>query len=365
MMCTNNLFRSVAKFKKHKPYHIIRKAFTTNNHEYTDCPYRSFAKEHSDIARELLKVPPHYPTHNNSTTLMQSKAEKLEDYLIWRKWDIEGILNRHELDIENINSVAVGLLSHPLTFPLTLGRYISEIVSHDSTDYEQKKDIRICCVGARAEATLPDDYWREFLIAASTVAESSITIDFIGPDIPSNLNSSKTIFLLDNNNDNEDGHIQQYNKSNKLTMNYHKSFLHDVILKLLKSLHEQHKDTLQPSERTEKIRNIWDGYVLFNPGIGHPNLQEGWIPTLKFLIETRKPIVFTAHSTIDADRDKKVLEKMLTNDNVNNSDRIVEYKPNPYASRMKFVDPFPTSPNADDASVHLVRPNDQIFLLRR
>jgi len=195
-MCTNNLFRLVAKLKKHKPYHIIRKAFTTNNHEYTDCPYRLFAKEYPDVARQLLKVPPHYPTHNNSTTLMQSKDEKLEDYLIWRGWNIKGILHLHKLDNESTNSAAVGLLSHPLTFPLTLGRYISEIVSNDSTNYEQKKDIRICCVGARAEATLPDDYWREFLIAASSVvSESSITIDFIGPDIPSNLNSSNNISI--------------------------------------------------------------------------------------------------------------------------------------------------------------------------
>ena len=252
MICTNNILRLVAKLRKHKPHHnIIKKASITNNHqEYTDCPYRIFAKEHPDVARELLKVPPHYPTHNKTPIL--SKDEKLEHYLIWRGWDIKGILNRHKLDNESTNSAAVGLLSHPLTFPLTLGRYISEMVTHDSTNYEQKKDIRICCVGARAEATLPDDYWREFLIAASTVAESSITIDFIGPDIPSNLNSSKTIFLLDNNNDNEDGHIQQYNKSNKLTMNYHKSFLHDVILKLLKSLHEQHKDTLQPHQKGQR-----------------------------------------------------------------------------------------------------------------
>jgi len=360
MMCTNYLFRSVKLNRKH----IIRKAFTTNNHqEYTDCPYRVFAKEYPDVARELLKVPPHYrPTHN--TTPILSKDEKLEDYLIWRGWNIKGILHRHELDDENINSAAVGLLSHPLTFPLTLGRYISEIISHDNTNDDvinEQKKIRICCVGARAEATLPDDYWREFLIT-STVVESSITIDFIGPDLPLNLTSSKTVSLNCNND-----HIQHSNNS-KLTMNYHKSFLHDVILKLLKSLrHEQQKDTLQPSERTEKIRNIWDGYVLFNPGIGHPNLQKDWIPTLKFLIETSKPILFTAHSKIDADRDGKVLEKMLMNDDEDgdSNDRIVEYKPNPYASRMKFVDPFPTSPNDYDTSVHLVRPNDQIFLLNK
>lgn len=105
--------------------------------------------------------------------------------------------------------------------------------------------------------------------------------------------------------------------------------------------------------------------MLFNPGIGHPNLQKDWIPTVKFLIETNKPILFTSHSTIDADRDSKVLEKMLMNDNVNNSDRIVKYEPNPYASRMKFVDPFPTFPKADDTSVHLVRPNDQVLLLNK
>jgi len=152
-------------------------------------------------------------------------------------------------------------------------------------------------------------------------------------------------------------------------MNYHISYLHDVILKLLKSLHGHQKNNLQSSsERTKKIRNIWDGYVLFNPGIGHPNLKKDWVPTLKFLIETKKPILFTAHSKIDADRDSKVLEKILINDDEedgDSNDRIVEYKTNPYASRMKFVDPFPTSPNADDTSFHLVRPNDQILLLNK
>ena len=149
MMCTN-LFRLVAKLRKHKPCHDIRRALTTNDHEY-NCPYRSFAKEYPDVARELLKVPAHYPTRTTTPMI----DGKLEDYLIWRGWDIKGILHRYKLDNESKNSAAVGLLSHPLTFPLTLGRYISEIVSHDSTNCEQKKDIMICCVGARAEAT-PD-----------------------------------------------------------------------------------------------------------------------------------------------------------------------------------------------------------------
>ena len=102
-------------------------------------------------------------------------------------------------------------------------------------------------------------------------------------------------------------------------------------------------------------------FVLFNPGCGHPNLKKKWEPTLKFILKTGKPILFTAHSAIDAERDRNVLEKLLVDEAEHTTyGGMVEYKVNPYASRMGFVDPFPSS---DDISVHIVRPNHSIFVL--
>ena len=162
---------------------------------------------------------------------MQQQHENLEDYLQWRGWDVEGTLDEHKLGDDLVNS-AVGLLSHPLTFPLTLGRHVKAFSpSQSNVDGQQseKRHMRLCCVGARSECTLPDDFWREFIVSAmSNLAQNDseeleqpfeFTIDFVGPDVASHL-ESKTISLFDN-----DDHPKQ-----QLTMNYHSSFLHEVVL---------------------------------------------------------------------------------------------------------------------------------------
>eukprot|EP00571_Detonula_confervacea_P005956 CAMPEP_0172332128 /NCGR_PEP_ID=MMETSP1058-20130122/62281_1 /TAXON_ID=83371 /ORGANISM="Detonula confervacea, Strain CCMP 353" /LENGTH=311 /DNA_ID=CAMNT_0013049405 /DNA_START=433 /DNA_END=1368 /DNA_ORIENTATION=- len=304
----------------------------------------------------------------------------LEDYLRWRGWDIEGKL--YEFKGDDLVHSAVGLLSHTLTFPLTLGRHVNAIspsLSQKTGDdgFNRKQHLRLCCVGARAECTLPDDYWREFLVAAMSAnqahdggderSEQSFhcTIDFIGPDVPSHL-KSKTIALIDN--DRCPQQQQQQTKEYELTMNYHTSFLHEVVLKFLKSSYmtnNSNSDDIQSSsDRTDQIRQFWDGFALFNPGLGHPNLAKQWKPTLKFLLGTGKPILFTAHSTIDAERDRLVLEELLVDSADNNSrDGLVEYNVNPYASRMGFVDPF-SSLGSKGTKVHIVTPNHSAFMLQ-
>jgi len=301
-------------------------------------------------------------------SIMQQQHENLEDYLQWRGWGVEGTLDEHKLGDDLVNS-AVGLLSHPLTFPLTLGRHVKAFSpSQSNVDGQQseKRHLRLCCVGARAECTLPDDFWREFIVSAmSNLAQNDseeleqpfqFTIDFVGPDVASHL-ESKTISLFDN-----DEHPKQ-----QLTMNYHTSFLHEVVLKFLKSSHATNESNSDgqaaSSNRTEQIRQFWDGFALFNPGLGHPNLAKQWKPTLKFLVGTGKPILFTAHSALDADRDRAVLEGLLvdSSDGDSRGDG-VEYNINPYASRMGFMDPFHSQ--GDDDNIHIVRPNYSDFLLR-
>ena len=307
-----------------------------------NCPHRGFAKRNPAAAAQVLKIPPYKDliANNSFYKFFGSRDESLERYITWRGWNIDSILREHSLDDSDkmLFDASIGLLSHPLTFQLTLARNWQTLCSSSSSSCS---NVRLCCVGARAECTLPDEYWRELLIATlATDVECNdmrqFTIDFIGPDVPPELNS-KTITL---------GNGVDLSKS-ELMMNFHSSFLHEVVLKLLKS----------QQIGTDQIRNLWDAYVLFNPGLGHPHLTKQWKPTLKFLIRTGKPILFTAHSSIDAERDRLVLEQLLLADH-NNYNQTVEYQSNPYASRMEFVEPF------SKEYVHIVSPNHSFFLLK-
>ena len=327
------------------------------------CRIRSFAKQHPEAARQVLSIPSTITLtksydSNEGNPLLRS-CGTLEQYLQWRGWDIDGILNLHNLggggggDDELLQS-AVGLLSHPLTFPLTLGSNIQTFFHPLANNHSDiHRQLRLCCVGARAECTLPDEYWREFLLAIfyshrranmDLHSEESFhcTIDFIGPDVQRNL-KSRTITLPDDNNQSS---AQPVNDTYRLTMNYYTSFLHEVIL----------------DSRGWGIQKMcWDGYVLFNPGIGHPNLQNQWQSTLQFLLATRKPILFTAHSALDAERDFAVLEKLVSiNDCKNEGRGPILYVENQYASRMCFVDPLSSK---DERAFHIVRPNHCIFLM--
>jgi len=232
--------------------------------------------------------------------------------------------------------------------------------------------LRLCCVGARAECTLPDEYWREFLIAAIMSSAGSLDndkvqtehtpihyqIDFIGPDVPKHL-TSKIISLFDRDVCTQQGQNPNY----ELTMNYHTSFLHEAILTFLQTSHASSSSgNIQSSSnsRTEQIRQFWDGFVLFNPGIGHPFLANQWKHTVKFLLRTGKPVLFTAHSALDAERDRAEFEKVLIDkqDEYQQS-ASVQYEINPYASRLEFEDPLPSS----EGKIHVVRPNHSFFIL--
>ena len=77
-----------------------------------------------------------------------------------------------------------------------------------------------------------------------------------------------------------------------------------------------------------------DAVVLFNPGVGHPNLAEGWVPALEAIRASGRPLLVTGHSEMDSRRDLTALE--------------ARYGPlrfaappcqNPFRSRVVIVDP--------------------------
>ncbi len=357
---------------------------------------RSWSMQNEDFARKVMVVPEppvllskYYSWYNGTD------AATLIDYLKWRRWEFVETTNKND----EAFSMSCVLLSHALTFPLTLGNHVHDFVStrsirnHSNQDRNQEQgqqqgdsiEIRLCCVGPRAEVNLPLDFWREFLISANfntmnNNVEGITTkgkgrkkfvnvdwiIDFIGPDVSAKTMQSRVV-CLQNNDENLDleqnldmVNMSLYNRS--LKMNYHSGFLHQYVFELYKSWkNEDHNHdgnfNLGASTVSESILNYWDGFILFNPGIGHENLKTSWSPTLEFIIKTRKTILTTAHSSLDCQRDLEVWNSIISRNEIEKGNSILNYDLNPFASRMSYRDPFPSK----DGEIHFVNPNHSVL----
>ncbi|KAL3770747.1 hypothetical protein ACHAW5_001464 [Stephanodiscus triporus] len=301
------------------------------------CPVRSFAAAHPEAARRVLSVPaftPPPPIEEDDGGIEFDnpivRGGSLEEYLRWRGWDVGGALDSDLRDNDDAVRSAIGLLSHPLTFPLTLGRHLAGFRGRERE-------------GGRR---------RGGGILRLTIEMS-----------------------LANSDDDIEGR-RGLNSNFRLTMNYHPSFLHEVVLEFRKS---SLGGELEGKGDGRMTTPPWHGYALFNPGFGHPNLKSQWGQTLKFLLRTGKPMLITAHSITDAARDRAILEETLADassegDGDGHSSRgesSPRYAENPYASRMRFVDPFPFIATSGGRAmggtgdVHdVVRPNHSVLFLR-
>ena len=359
-----------------------------------------FARKNADLARRALEVPEIPISYEMNVNIKNGHDNDCnrhgggggndriwtwEKYLRFRKWDPQYI------DDEMTSS----LITHAASFPLTLAAHARGIFDHfisssshnQTSEKRQQLNIRLCCVGSRAEANLPDEYWREFLIASNVFNLDSDsdpdnggtdtsgineevpinwTVDFVGPEISSGMKSRQITLPRP----------ESFNKKmfhTSLTMNYHSDYLHGHVFNLYKSAslnHQKGNNKNNRSTSTEDILNLWDGFVLFNPGCGHPHLKKSWKPSLKFILKTKANILMTCHSELDGERDRIALNKLIKkdrmqeeiddddNDIANSTDDVI-FVDNPFASRMSFEDPFPT--NASMGNTHDVRPNHSIY----
>lgn len=317
-------------------------------------PTLAWAQSNPRLAQECLNAPP--INADGPVLLADNKLHSLETYLEWRKWGFpdEIILNQSKQeDFGDQNENAKALVSHILSAPLTLANNLNDMAEHCITfTSDQRNDdsveLNLCCVGARAEASIPVEYWKEFLILtrASLLSEGGyfggnssfpmnlslgISLDLIGPDIPPKL-SEQTVSIPDR----EDG-----NDSHGMSLSlrdYHRGFFHDIAA----------------MKTAKHDRKPWNAYVFFNPGFGHPNLRNSWESTLQIIVKQQglqsepdnpRMMLLTAHSEKDAARDAAILSNDYGLKNV-------EYHENPFASRVAYEDPFENH--------HYVRPNHYI-----
>lgn len=312
-----------------------------HNNQHQDETLR-WASQHRALAQACLEIPAVSPTMSCPTTA--TTLQSLEDYLTWRSWEIPPSAKTH----------ATSLLSHVLSAPLTAATQLFPTFEKN-TNSVRRKDKPIlrmnwCCIGARAEASLPVEYWREILVLwahhqqrqqpTSTSGRSTTlpprlqaTIDFVGPDI---LRRPPV-------------HLSYQGHGLTLRWLYNGTF------------HEYLQRTVDPSSVAEDMvlvdENTWDAYILFNPGLGHANLRASWEPTLQLLLSASSTvgltgntarIVLTAHSRDDAVRDTHLLTNYLLPE-------APLYRENPFASRIVYQDPLQDN--------HWVRPNHYAYTL--
>eukprot|EP00536_Pseudo-nitzschia_multiseries_P017096 jgi/Psemu1/314000/fgenesh1_kg.1378_\ len=280
--------------------------------------------------------------------------QSLEAYLEWRSWTFPNELfdqvqgeNRGE-DREHAKSLVSHLLSAPLTLASQFKRLAESCGKLPRKDSNANESVALdwCCVGARAEASIPALYWKEFLavsMASASLRSNStggssllpetgvvLSLDFVGPDIPPK-GSKQSIRISDE----ADGSASPI--ASLSLRNHHRGYFHDI----------PETQTHYPGSKG------WDSYLFFNPGFGHPNLRQSWEPTLTMLFErgpssdreTPLVLLLTAHSENDASRDGTILRDIY-------GVMDFEYHENPFASRVTYEDPFEKG--------HFVRPNHYV-----
>ena len=200
-----------------------------------------------------------------SRTLLSQPSSRTSVPFNWRSMDWPSLLlargwlqhEAYEAAEAAAQKAAVDLLTGGLTFPYTLASIGREF------GVAPGDPVRICVVGARAEASMPFPLWREALCLAGW---KSLHLHMVGPKVT----ETKV---------RDDGRGVSVVPEAAL---FHESTMHRALLGGAELPH---------------------AFVLFNPGLGEPGWDRAWAPTVHALLALRRPVLLTALSTCDAEQD--------------------------------------------------------------
>lgn len=200
-------------------------------------------------------------------------------------------------------------LSHILTYPLTLAAGLKKAAALKETATDGIH-LSVACIGARAEGSLPPSLWLETLIALPGV--ELLDLHLLGPEVvlplrlPTAPGSSPGKGFGAGNGSTARMNLNvSGNKSLQVTWT---RATVGATPREPEGAGSSAVDTAAGSraraeEAMEETIRKADAFVLFNPGLGHPHLRQGWKSAAERLIISGLPIVVTCHSSKDLARD--------------------------------------------------------------
>lgn len=135
-------------------------------------------------------------------------------------------------------SIPAGLriLSHLLSYPLTLAHYLSHICPCPppsvSPSSSSSQGTALVMLGARAEATLPSLWWRELLCYHGS-GHLNLSLHLVGPELPSSKGGGERVPLVLPQEQRGEGAQQQRQGQGQgggeLTLHRHRGVYHQLI----------------------------------------------------------------------------------------------------------------------------------------
>jgi len=217
-------------------------------------------------------------------------------------------------DFTRVHHSATRHLSHFLTYPLSVAYGLLAVRPMMA---EPTGLLKIVFVGSRGETQLPAEAWREM---ASMFEFKQLELEMVGHEVLESQVEEKPKGL-----------------GAGISLRCHRGSI-DVAA-----------DYMQDPPP--------DCYALFNSGVGFAgeNDDDCWHETLKHLLSTGTPIVFTSHSDKDSARDEKELLRLMAEWGVQH-EMLMDVQLNPFRSLRK--DP------ARNNVRHMISTNHKIFVLR-
>ncbi|OHW90369.1 mRNA processing protein [Colletotrichum incanum] len=148
--------------------------------------------------------------------------------------------------------------------------------------------VRIFCLGARAESSLPRNVWLQL---AHLFPESRVHLIFIGPE--SMANRDDEFPLPPRTPENPFGMVIEDRISHKMKISTIVDYYH----------------TIHKTGYFAPYDPYFDCFCLFHPGLGHPASSHEWTETLPLLLETKLPIIATGYTQFDMERDIEWVRK--------------------------------------------------------
>lgn len=175
--------------------------------------------------------------------------------------------------------------------------------------------VAVVCIGARAESTLPPSFWRETLFALPGV--SGLDLHLIGPELslPAGLAPP-----TESGNPTGGGLVTVRVGDRTAGLSSTRAVLRrttGICVGVTQAEADEGEGVGAETAANAAAGAIADravaradAFVLFNPGLGHPHLREGWEGAAERLIASGKPIIVSCHSQIDLERDARRLKEI-------------------------------------------------------